>query len=349
MTVSSGDPSEYTVYWFARDLVAARFSGYATNETDALQELSAVLSTELAAGTDIDTLTTLLRERILGSVTKLYGGDISKKYRQTEDMTERICRRIESREDIAEFCIAADAVVRTSRIMETTPSFGEPEIHAIVDETLETDGTVDPTMAFDALFLVDVEGEATQLGAQRAPLIEYVSELFDALSADSNWSRRDVVRIVSGIVQEYERRAGQSRASTAGNVLETGLQRVFERVGIPASGVPEHFGDLEVDNLVDGPEGTVGFSCKRTLRERFKQSLARQAQIGADEVWFVSLMMSDISREKLQVIAHDGGRIYVPRDSFVWQQYHDDTELSYALCPADEFISDVAAFTGYDV
>lgn len=341
------DPSEYKTYWFARDLVAARFSGYATNEPDALQKLSEKLSDELEAGADVDSLKDTLRDHILNSINKLYGGDISKKYRQTEDMTERILHRIEEREDVEEFCIAADAVVRTSRIMETTPSFGQSEIHEIVDDTLETDdGSLDATKAFDAMFLVDVDGEAYQLGAQRAALITYLRELFDDLQDDPDWTETDVVRIASGIIQEYERRAGQSRTATAGNVLETGLQHVFHRFGIPATGVPEHFGDLEVDNIVDGPDATIGFSCKRTLRERFKQSLARQSEIGADEVWFVSLMMSDISREKLQIIANDGGRIYVPRDSFVWSRYSDDDELAYALRPADAFLTDVAEFSG---
>jgi len=341
------NPSEYKTYWFARDLVASRFSGYATNEPEALEELSDKLSNQLDAGADVDSLKKTLRDHIRNSINKLYGGDISKKYRQTEDMTERILYRIEDREDVEEFIIAARAVVRTSRIMQTTPSFGEDEIYEIVDDTLEgDDGTLDATKAFDALFLVDVDGEAYQLGAQRAGLINYLRDLFENLQNDPDWSETDVIRIVSGIIQEYERRAGQSRTATAGNVLETGLQHVFDRFGIPATGVPKHFGDLEVDNIVDGPDATIGFSCKRTLRERFKQSLARQSEIGADEVWFVSLMMSDISREKLQIISNDGGRIYVPRESFVWEQYGEDDELSYALRPADEFLSDVAEFSG---
>ncbi len=43
--------------------------------------------------------------------------------------------------------------------------------------------------------------------------------------------------------------------------------------------------------------------------------------VGVDEIWFVSLLMADISREKLGDITNDGSRIYVPRDSFVWNKY----------------------------
>lgn len=352
MAEYSGDPSEFKVYWFARDLVASSYGSYATKETTSLKQLSSRLGKALEGDgllnkTGLETQKQQIEDAITGSVNKTYGGDISKRYRQTEDLVERILRRIDEEDDVREFRIAIDAVVRTSEILDTAPSFGKLEIIEIVDETLLTDsGSLDPARAYDALFNVDFEGEAYQLGAQREPLIDYVYEMMNELRSDPHIEKREVARIISGIVQEYERRAGQSRASTAGNVLETGLQHIFNQFGIPATGDPAHFGDLEIDNMVDGPAGSIGFSCKRTLRERFRQSLSREAEIGVDEVWFVSLLMADVSREKLQDISNDGSRIYVPRDSFVWNRYKEDDDLSYTLRPADEFIADVVEFTG---
>lgn len=355
MSDYSGDPSEYKVYWFARDLVASSFGSYAAKEKTILKQLSTHLKNNLEGGreslldqeTDLDSLKGIVESTITGSVNKEHRGDISKRYRQTEDLVERILRRIETKEDIRELQIAIDAVVRTSEILETTPSFGKSEIVEIVDGTLSTEnGDLDHTKAYDALFNVDVEGEAYQLGAQREPLITYVHEKMEELQADPDIKQKEVARILSGIVQEYERRAGQSRASTAGNVLETGLQHIFNQFQIPAKGAPKHFGDLEIDNIVEGPEASIGFSCKRTLRERFRQSLSREAEIGVDEVWFVSLLMADVSREKLQDISNDGGRIYVPRDSFVWRRYKNDDELAYSLRPADAFLQDIVQFTG---
>lgn len=169
------------------------------------------------------------------------------------------------------------------------------------------------------------------------------------LDSQPDTTSTDTARIVSGIVQEYERRAGQSRAATAGNVLETALQHIFDRFGIPTTGKPEQFGDLEIDNIADGPTGRIGFSCKRTLRERFRQSLSRQADIGVDEIWFVSLLLADVSREKIEDIHNDGGRLYVPRDSFVWDRYGDDSGLGGTLRPADAFLTDVADFISVDL
>lgn len=352
MTDYSSNPSEFKVYWFARDLVASGFGSYAKKEQESLRELSTHIDRQVSrgdnfTGEDLDSQKQEIRGRITEPVSRTYAGDISKRYRQTEDLAERVLRRIGDKNDLRELRIAIDAVVRTSEILETAPSFGKEEITEIVDETLENkSGNLQPSKAYDALYNVDFEGEAYQLGAQREPLIDYVYSEMRELRDDPNIEEREVARIISGIVQEYERRAGQSRSSTAGNVLETGLQHIFDRFGIPATGDSEHFGDLEIDNAVRGPEGSIGFSCKRTLRERFRQSLSREAEIGVDEVWFVSLMMSDISKEKLQDISNDGGRIYVPRDSFVWNQYQNIDTLSYALCPADEFIEDIIDFTG---
>lgn len=347
MSSSTVSPSNYKVYWFSRDLVATQFGGYAREEQRTLRELAQDLEEEMQQGQDdVGSLSQRIVDAIRKSVSSTYGDDISRRYRQTEDLAERMERRIDSLKDVREFIIASRAVVRTSEILEKTPSFGEAEINRIVDETLkDTSGDVDPSRAYDALREVDRAGEEYQLGGQRAPLIEYVVELLNEHTA-SGATLEEAARIVSAIAQEYERRAGQSRSSTAGNVFEKALQQIFDRTGIPATGKPVHHGDLEIDNTAEGPRGKIGFSCKRTLRERFRQSLTRQAEIGVDEVWFVALLVSDVSREKLIDIQNDGGRLYVPRDSFVWQRYSDEGRVNYALRPADQFINDISKFIG---
>lgn len=214
---------------------------------------------------DLDRQKDRIREMITDAVSRTYAGDISKRYRQTEDPAERILRRIDIESDLRELRIAIDAVVRTDGILDTAPSFGRDEIVGIVDETLQTGAdNLDPAKAYDALYNVDFDGKV-YLGVQRKPFIDYVHEEMTEFQTDPDIDEREVARIISGIVQEYERRAAQNRGSTAGNVLETGLQYIFERFDIPAAGDPSHFGDLEVNNMVQGPEGSIGFSCKRAF------------------------------------------------------------------------------------
>lgn len=66
------DPSTDIAYWFARDLVAARFARYATNETESLKTLSTLLKERLSAGDDTGALKKHIQDNILDSVGKFY-------------------------------------------------------------------------------------------------------------------------------------------------------------------------------------------------------------------------------------------------------------------------------------
>lgn len=346
---SENSKKEHNVYWFLRYLVASRYGNYASKEITQLRRLSSRIDTLIEEDDDLKSIKKEIEDIILGPVSKEYGDDISKRYRQTEDLVERISRKISSKEAVKDLKIAIKIVIRTTEIQEGMLQFGRDEIVKIIDETLNvnTGKRVDPSKAYDALYNVDMKGEEHQLGAQREALVEYSKELMKKDYSDLDRDKR--IRILTALSQEYERRAGQSRSSTAGGVLETALQHLFDRFGIEASGKTEHMGDLEIDNKVEGPEGSIGFSCKRTLRERFRQSLRRQSDIGVDEIWFVALMMADISKDKVKNIGEDGGRIYVPRDSYVWNHYSDDQEVKDALYPADNFLEDISRFTGLSI
>ncbi|MCS3613388.1 hypothetical protein [Salinibacter ruber] len=346
MNSDSITPSDYKVYWFARDLVATQFGNYASKEQSTLTRLAEKLREEIENGNSPTALKERIEGVILGSVNRTHGDRITRRYRQTEDLTERILRRIDTTEDVEDLTLAIDAVVRTSEILEETPSFGEDDINRIVDDSLEDErGNPIPSRAYDALRDVDRAGEEYQLGAQREPLIQYIVSILEDDLTDGQ-GLREISKTITSIAQEYERRVGQSRSSTAGNVFENALQRIFSRFDIPATGKPSHHGDLEVDNMVEGPDGSIGFSCKRTLRERFRQSLPREAEVDVDEVWFVALLMADVSSEKLVDIKNNGGRLYVPRASYVWQSYGNKKRLSYVLRPSDNFVNDVTSFTG---
>jgi hypothetical protein len=329
-------------------LVASNLGGFGSKEPEALSNLADGLEAQLSRDNqNTDSLAREIEDTLLDSVNRTYGGDISRRYRQTEDLVKRIQERITDIDDIREFVLAARAVVRTSEILQQTASFDRAQITDIVDHVLQDDsGTPEPSRAYEALKQVDIEGEAHQLGGQRVPLVEYVQDLLNSHGPGGRGVSVEDARVVSAIAQEYERRAGQSRSSTAGGVFEQALQRIFDRFSIPATGKPAHLGDLEIDNRVTGPAGDVGFSCKRTLRERFRQSLSREAEIDVDEVWFVALLVGDVSADKIFNIRDNSGRLYVPRESFVWERYKNDQSLTYALRPADEFVQDVRSFTG---
>jgi hypothetical protein len=76
--------------------------------------------------------------------------------------------------------------------------------------------------------------------------------------------------------------------------------------------------------------------------------LTREAEIDLDEVWFVPLEDDDISEDKIIDIQNDGSRVYISRDTYTWEEYGDDSEL-HALRPGDQFLNDLAQFTGIEL
>lgn len=332
--------SKFNTYWYCRDLIKSAFDGFASSETETCKDISNELLDRLDEDSEytVEDHLDFVEGRMLGCMR-----EGTNRFRSTRELVERLKRRTINRDDVKSLAISFHATARTTEILNNTENFGKEEIIEIVDETIENGSELDKTKGYDALYNVDLAGEQYQLASQREGIVPYISELRERIDEEK------FDRVVSAVVQEYERRAGQSRVSTAGNVLETALQHTFDRFGIPATGKPEHFGDLEIDNIVRGEQGSIGFSCKRTLRERFRQSLSRQTEIGVDETWFVSLMLADVSKDKLKDIGNDGGRIYVPRDSFVWEKFGEKAEFEGVLYPADEFLEDIANFTGHEL
>jgi len=337
----SFEPSEDGVYWFARDLIAGDYAQFGKQNPEASKKIRTIAESYLSNEYEgsLNDIREEIRETIVGSKNKMHNGNISKTFLKTQNFADRVVARIDDERDLRELQLAIDIVTETTEIMDESPTYDSSMIEATVDEELGQPPQEEN--AYSALYECDLRGEAYQVGGQRVPLAEFLAKIRGEI--EEEYDKENIERIVSAAAQEYERRAGQSRNSSAGNVLETGLQYLFDTFDIETTGAPKHYGDFEIDNEVFGPNGSIGFSCKRTQRERFKQSLPRESDIGVDEIWFITLQLSDISGNKLELL-EDVGRLYVPQSSYVWDYYKDDYPES--IFPAEEFISDIRDFTG---
>ncbi len=335
------------IYWFLRFLAAADHGSFAKKEPEATLELGSRLKDALDREEPLDEAREIIPEVILGAVDEFHHGSRTKRYSDTEDLVDAIDYRVDSLQDLRDLQLACEAVVKTTRRLDAAPEFDEDAMEAIVEDTLTNDeGTAYlPENAYTALQDVDDEGTVLQAGGQNRALVPYVRELMDRSAVNSE---SEHARLLAAVTQEYERRAGNKRKSDAGGVLETALNLVFNAFGVPVTGEPRHHGDFEIDNMLITDTAKIGFSCKRTLRERFRQSLTREAQIDIDEVWFVPLEDDDISRQKILDIQNDGSRVYVSRDTHTWEAHVDDPEIT-ALRPGDEFLNDVAEFAGVEL
>ena len=103
---------------------------------------------------------------------------------------------------------------------------------------------------------------------------------------------------------------------------------------------------FEVDKLILLPDGwRIGVSCKRTLRERWKQAASLDVQTMDSEklksTWHVITYTSDLSVPKIQAIGKSRGIIYIPDNDHFLQTYSGDPAISNFIRPMSSFVSDL--------
>ena len=131
---------------------------------------------------------------------------------------------------------------------------------------------------------------------------------------------------MTAFVQEFERRAGQKRKARGGHSLESVLNFLFDYYKLKSSEKPFHFDqDIEVDKWFKCKDGwSVGISCKRTLRERWKQ--LSQADRGTlshfkiKEIWHIITFDSDLSDDKIVRLGEQSHIFYLFDESPVYSR-----------------------------
>ncbi|MDC9700873.1 MAG: hypothetical protein PSN37_01355 [Alphaproteobacteria bacterium] len=89
---------------------------------------------------------------------------------------------------------------------------------------------------------------------------------------DGSIHSETIEHLISGSIQEFERRAGQKRKSRAGNDLQQSVEVIMKHLGVNLDPRPQHLtGILEADHVIKDNRHMCIVSCKRTGRERVKQ------------------------------------------------------------------------------
>ncbi|HEX4371718.1 MAG TPA: hypothetical protein VHZ50_00290, partial [Puia sp.] len=166
------------------------------------------------------------------------------------------------------------------------------------------------------------------LTAERTEITRAFTTLRILLTKDVSISDEDKDIVLSGFTQEFERRAGQKRKQRAGGSLEDVTNFILDYYKIKRAEAPEHFqADIEVDNWVKTKDGwLIGISCKRTLRERWKQVSSAEATVLSKfkikQIFHVVTYDEDLSDDKLTLLGGHRHIFYLPDNS---------RRLSYAL------------------
>ena len=147
--------------------------------------------------------------------------------------------------------------------------------------------------------------------------------------------------MLTAFMQEFERRLGQKRKARGGNSLETVADFIFNYYNFSSTDKPTHFAaDLEVDKWFKCNDGwIIGISCKRTLRERWKQLSQADKKTLANfkirEIWHLITYDNDLSDDKILKLGEQGQIFYLGA------AYEKFSAYQNYVRPLSNFIGDV--------
>ncbi len=256
-------------------------------------------------------------------------------------------KEIKTMEDVVIFCVAMKYVVAPiNQAIVAVPSDDTEFCEKAATNILCTLGEEKVGLLIETWDGLGVKG---CLDIERTAVVESFMNLIDNLSS------LDIIKhdslddnlILTAFVQEFERRLGQKRKARGGNSLETVVSFIFDYYKFTSTEAPEHFNqDLEVDKWFKCNDGwNIGISCKRTLRERWKQ--VSQADRGTlshfkiKELWHIITYDKDLSDDKIVRLGEQGQIFYLMDSSEIYQKCINHIGMKDYVRPLSKLVSDI--------
>lgn len=216
--------------------------------------------------------------------------------------------------------------------------------------------TLGKTAVGKAISVWDTMGVRGCLDVERTEIIHEFTKLRHNLDA-LEYRRSEVEdnAILTAYVQEFERRAGQKRKSRAGNSLEDITTFLFDYYHFNSHPKPDHFQtDIEVDKWFRCKDGwSIGISCKRTLRERWKQVSSADSNALSrhkiKEIWHLITYDRDLSDDKITMLGNQRQVFYLADDSERFKTASSHIGMKDYVRPLSQLIDDIAKEQGKTV
>lgn len=335
------------IYWFSRYLLNTdQYGALGKNKEHALLELIAEVEALLAN----ENLTEEEKRRAAKHTLMSELAGLSRRgtsaYTQSANLVKTLDEEIQTLTDIAIFCITMKYVVAPiNHAMAHVPSNDEAFCKRSAAHILDSLGE---TKAGLVIATWDTLGVKGCLDAERAIVVEEFSKLLTNISAlDIPHDALDDNLLLTAFVQEFERRLGQKRKARGGTSLESVVSFLFEYYHFKSAAAPSHFDqDLEVDKWFKCRDGwAIGISCKRTLRERWKQ--LSQADRGTlshfkiKELWHLMTYDRDLSDDKIVRLGEQGQVFYLMDHSDTYLRCRAHPGMKDYVRPLSGLISDI--------
>ncbi len=184
------------------------------------------------------------------------------------------------------------------------------------------------------------------LTAERTEIVRAFTTLRVLLTKDKSITEEDRDIVLTAFTQEFERRAAQKRKKRAGGSLEDVTDFILGYYKIKRAEAPSHFqADLEVDNWVKAKDvWLIGISCKRTIRERWKNVSSSTEVYNRFKVKYIFHVVTfdeDLSDDKLTLLGEQRQVFYLPDNSRRLKYASEHVGLKNYVRPISQLINDI--------
>ena len=330
-------------YWFARMLLNTdQYAALGKNE-----RFMRVLLSEVEPLTEYTTA----RDVLMNTLDKFSEGE-SKSAFQRKHFRDEVDSILHSLNDIAVLLFTIRYVVLPSNsALKKIPNDDKKFCREQAGNILTSQGK---KSVAEVLASWDSLGVRKCLDIEREEIIACFTELRRALGRMNTTPEEDNA-VMTAFVQEFERRAGQKRKSRAGGSLEDAVTFLFEFYGLKSHSRPEHFQtDIEIDKWFRCKDGwTIGISCKRTLRERWKQVSSADgdtlSKFKIREIWHLITYDRDLSDEKITMLGAQRHVFYLDDASTTYIKASQHIGMKNYVRPLSGIIDDIATEQGIKI
>ncbi|MDW7679626.1 MAG: hypothetical protein SCK70_03630 [bacterium] len=314
-----GNPWD-NVYWFARMLINFdKYWGVGTDSktmTNVSNSIQSIIDSKEIENKDEFSKVKMLSESIrTGFLQNKKKG--TAKYKAIESLYDDLFEKMDCVKDFEVLKLTCEKImVPINEALKKIPSDDNVFVELLAKTLLDKKGIAGLAKIINIL---DDVGSKGCISAERKEIVQAFGAIRKEIRRFLTDEEMDIV--LTAFCQEFERRIGQKRKGRAGRGVEGTTSIILNYFGIKATHAPEHFTTgLEIDKWIKTKDGwKVGISCKRTLRERWKQAYTTDMDLlnrhKIRELWHVLTYDKDLSDDKITEIGSHRAILYLPDDS----------------------------------
>lgn len=334
------------VYWFARYLIDTdKYGGIGKNKEKDLIKIAEQIENILKISELSNTDKVLTAKSYCFEQIKAFAGIHSRRYTLYENFITKMQDELKTVDDLIVFCMTIKYVISPiNKSLEKIPSSDKEFSQAIASSLLKEYGEAKIGLIISVWDDLGIKG---CLDIERKEVVETFCALIDKINLlEINHNALDDSIIMTAFVQEFERRLGQKRKSRGGKSLEDVTSFLFEYYKFKSSSGPEHLDfDFEVDKWFKCKDGwMIGISCKRTLRERWKQISLSSDMLSKKkikEIWHLITLDNDLSDDKIVTLGSQRQKFYLLDDSQMYLKYSNNEGTKDYVRPLSKLIADI--------